>query len=167
MKGSYISFYSNDVTLELFLDSKSSTIKLDSGLCGFIKVQGPMKEDKEVYWDGIEYFLNVSKKEFKKDCKEELVGIGMDWKDVYQDIREVFNGAKRFSLIPGCSKDVGLETGKIEDSSNWTTSSSADYIGAPSCENEEFVTISQLNNILDKKVREIVDQELGIITPPF
>lgn len=166
MKGSYISFYSNDVTLELFLDSKSSTIKADSGLLGFIKVQGSMKEDKEVYWDGIDFFLNVSKKEFKKDCKEELVGIGMDWKDVYQDIKEVFNEAKRFGLIPE-HKNTNNVLDKIKDSSNWVTSSSADYIGAPSYENEEFVTISQLDNILDKKVREIVNQELGIITPPF
>lgn len=96
MEGQYISFYKNDVTLEIWVDEE---LRPDKNLFGSITVSSGQIGAEEAYWDNLSYFLNLSKKEFKKECKEELVKLGFSWKEVYIDMVYLLDKAKKLGLL--------------------------------------------------------------------
>jgi hypothetical protein len=179
MQGSYISFYSNDVTLEIWLEDLEGVIKNRWPLFGSIQVRGPYLKDKEIYWDNLDFFLDISKSVFKDACKKDIDMLDMNWKDVYQDVKAVFNAAKLCGLLAESKVDKNKIISDYLKNSNdientpkgdWTSTSTGDYIGAPSTElviADSFVTLSQLSLLIDQRAREIIRQEIGIITPPF
>jgi hypothetical protein len=183
MKGSFISFYSNQVTLEIWLDSKPGTIVNMSPLFGGIMVRGEKIDDKELYWDNINFFIGVSKKRFKKSCKEELESVHMNWKDVYQDVLTVLSEAKKFGFLNTRPKEdktkhikriFGLDIAEDEDSIDivdddrqWVVSSTEDFIGAPSAGTLDKSNESPIQREIDKKLEEIF-RNLGIgVDVPF
>lgn len=96
MEGQYISFYKNDVTLDVWVDDD---LQPDKNLFGAITVSSGQTGSEDAYWDNLSYFLNIGKKEFKKECKEELVKLGFSWKEVYTDVAYLVDKAKKLGLL--------------------------------------------------------------------
>ena len=96
MESQYISFWKDDVTLSLWLEDDLTPCKHKFA---DITVSTSRLADKDVYWDCLEYFINVDKKTFKKECKPDLKDLDLSWKDVYKDIKYLIAKAKRLGYI--------------------------------------------------------------------
>ena len=66
---------------------------------GFLQITDGTIQDKPVYWDNLNFFINCRKKEFKEECKTELKEKGYNWKEVYKDIKTLLKRAESLKLI--------------------------------------------------------------------
>lgn len=183
MQGQFISFYSNNTTLEIWLDVENGLLKNRTPLFGGILVTTGNLGDKELYWDNLDFFLNIKKKTFKKACREEVESIDLDWKEIYQDILGVLSKADGLGLLnteskkneneiiksffsspPVISQQIREEAkrnySEEKEHSSWVSSSTADYIGAPSEDVEELVK-RKLEEELSNRIQEVY-KRLGI-----
>lgn len=94
-----IELYLDNVTLSL---SVRESLKKEKGSLknfGYIKVHDGSLDSKEVFWDNINYFLRADKKEFKKECKEDLDKADYNWKETYKTIKKLLKRAEKLNLI--------------------------------------------------------------------
>jgi hypothetical protein len=96
MEGQFISFYKNEVTLEIFLNDDLTSqgkdwasITVDTGMIG----------SKPKYWDNLRFFLENEEKVIKKQCKPDVKEIGLSWKEVYKDIKFLIGRAQKLGYL--------------------------------------------------------------------
>lgn len=95
----YVQFFKDDIELSI---SVTDSLKKQEGnlrLFGHIQITDGKIDDKPIFWDNLSFFLEASKKEFKKECKNQLKEKGYKWKDTYKDIKKLLNHAKKLNLI--------------------------------------------------------------------
>lgn len=66
---------------------------------GYITVHNSMITVTEIFWDNLDFFIECSKKDFKKECKEELKKFDYDWKEVYKTVKLLLGQAKKLELL--------------------------------------------------------------------
>ena len=95
-----VQFYLDEVELNLAV--KEDLTAEDDILknFGYIQVSTGYIDNEDCLWDGINFFLNCRKKEFKEKCKTELTKKGFkDWKKIYKTIKTLLKRAKKLNLI--------------------------------------------------------------------
>lgn len=95
----YVQLYSNNVELNL---SVTDDLKCQEGNLknfGHISITSGSIGEKGIFWDVIEYFLEVDFKTYKKDCKKELNKAGYDVKQTFKDIKRLLKRAKKLKLL--------------------------------------------------------------------
>jgi hypothetical protein len=98
MEGNIIQFYKNEVTLEIFLSDDDELTSKGLEYASFMIDTG-MKDCKPKYWDNLRFFLERDKKTIKKECKPDVVELGLKWKEVYADIKYLLKKAKRLGYL--------------------------------------------------------------------
>ena len=76
---------------------------------GYIQVTTGAIDEKPVFWDGIDFFLECGKKQFKKECEEDLDKAGFDCNTTYKSIKKLLKRAVKLKLL--C---IDKETSTIE-----------------------------------------------------
>ena len=66
---------------------------------GFIEVATGTINAESCFWDNINFFISVSKKQFKEECRKELKQKGFKWKDIYKEIKQLIDEAIRLDLL--------------------------------------------------------------------
>lgn len=91
----------NDIELNIYVKENLCRHEEDEVLhqAGYIQITDGRIEDKPLFWDGISFFVNCGKKEFKEECKEELKEKGYNWKETYKDIKTLLKRAKKLNII--------------------------------------------------------------------
>lgn len=94
-----ISLNLNDV--ELNISVKEDLTALDGVLknWGFIRITDGCLDTKPIFWDGLDYFTSCGKKQFKKECKEELKNAGYEWREIYKIIKSLLRRAEKLNIL--------------------------------------------------------------------
>ena len=95
----YIQLYKDDVELNLGVNEDLTAKEGVLKNWGFIQITDGSLDTKPIFWDGIDFFLSCGKKEFKRECKQQLKDAGYNWKEVYKTIKELLNRAKELKII--------------------------------------------------------------------
>lgn len=98
MEGQIIQFYKNEVTLEIFLSDDDELNSKGVGY-GSLMIDTGMVDCKPKYWDNLIFFLENGKKMIKKECKPDVVELGLKWKEVYADVKYLLKKAKRLGYL--------------------------------------------------------------------
>ena len=98
MEGQIIQFYKNAVTLEIFLSDDDELTSKGVEYGSFIIDTGVIGCEIK-YWDNLRLFLESDKKTIKKECKPDVVELGLKWKEVYEDIKYLLKKAKRLGYL--------------------------------------------------------------------
>lgn len=78
--------------------SVQENLKSDK-LSGYIEVDNGQRDSYVVFWDNVEFFIKVRKKEFKEECLDDIIKTDLDWKEVYKDLKALIKKAKKLKLI--------------------------------------------------------------------
>jgi hypothetical protein len=89
----------NDITLNISVTDKLNKQEGNLENFGFIEITNGSKEDRPLFWDNINFFLRCNKKDFKKECKEELKEKGYNWKESYKEINTLLKRATKLKII--------------------------------------------------------------------
>lgn len=94
-----VQFYLDDI--ELNISVKNDLSAQDGGLknFGFIQITDGGLDTESIFWDNLSFFLDCSKKEFKKECKKELKKAGYNWKEIYATVKELLNRAVELKIL--------------------------------------------------------------------
>lgn len=97
--GTYVVFYRNDTMLHVSV--KKDLTATDGNLIndGYFIFHNGKLDTKELFWDNLSYFIHCSKKQFKKDSKQELEEQDLDWKNCYKDMKHLIKRAKKLNLL--------------------------------------------------------------------
>ena len=96
MEGIVIQYYKDDTSLNIYLDEDLKRAKEGSG---YIEISTGSVAESEIFWDNINFFIGVSKKDFEAECKKELKKCGFKWKEAYEDIKYLISKAKDYGHI--------------------------------------------------------------------
>lgn len=92
-----VQFYLDEVELNISVKDDLSCQDGRLRNFGYITVS---TGNEDCFLDGIDFFLNCRKKEFKEECKTELQEKGFkDWKKIYKTIKTLLKRAKKLNLI--------------------------------------------------------------------
>jgi hypothetical protein len=105
MEGQLIQFYKNEVTLEVYLNDDLKSQNDTSGIFSSFIIDTGMIDCKPKYWDNIDFFLKRNKHVIKKECKADVVELGLKWKDVYADVKYLIKKAKRLGYITDAPRE--------------------------------------------------------------
>jgi hypothetical protein len=99
--GTFVRLYLNDIELTINVKEDLCRYEEDEALhqFGYFEITDGRTEDKPLFWDNLTFFLECGKKEFKKECKEELKEKGYNWKEAYRDIKILLKRAKKLNII--------------------------------------------------------------------
>jgi hypothetical protein len=95
----YVQLYSNNVELNIAV---TKNLKREEGNLknfGHIAITSGGINEEGIFWDGLEYFFNLSLKEYKKECYEELEKGGYDIKQTYKDVKKLMKRAFKLKLL--------------------------------------------------------------------
>lgn len=94
-----VNLHLDDVTLSISVKENLKKYKEKLVNFGYIEVSTGTIGAEECFWDNINFFLNCGKKEFKKECSEELERKGFNWKQTYKTIKKLLKRAEKLNLI--------------------------------------------------------------------
>lgn len=95
-------------TVQLRIDDVTLTIDTDSKLKqrldvlknnGYINIHYNSIDQKDIFWDNLEFFISVSFKEFKEVCREDLEKIGYNKKETFKIIKSLIKKAVKLKLL--------------------------------------------------------------------
>lgn len=92
-------------TVELYLGDVALTICTDKKFkggdknFGFITVGGLINDDKNCFWDNLDWFDGIKYKKFKEECEEELEDKGFNVIETFYSIKRLIKRAKKQKLI--------------------------------------------------------------------
>ena len=94
-------FYLNDIELNISVKEDMSKHEKGEPLhrFGHIQITDGTIDDKPIFWDGIPFFIECGKKEFKKECGKDLKKKGYEWKETYKIIKKLLKTAKKLNVI--------------------------------------------------------------------
>jgi len=95
----YINIHTDNVELTISVTDKLK--KQEGNLKGFgwINVFTGMKDEENVSWDNLNFFIQNGYKKFKKECKEDLIGKGFKPKKIFKEIKQLLEEAVRLDLL--------------------------------------------------------------------
>ena len=99
----------DSTTLNISTSDKLKSHKGNLKNFGYIQVTTGTVDEKPVFWDGIDFFLECGKKQFKKECEEDLDKAGFDCDTTYKSIKKLLKRAVKLKLL--C---IDKETSTIE-----------------------------------------------------
>ena len=99
----------DSTTLNISTSDKLKSHKGNLKKFGYIQVTTGAIDEKPVFWDGIDFFLECGKKQFKKECEEDLDKAGFDCDTTYKSIKKLLKRAVKLKLL--C---IDKETSTIE-----------------------------------------------------
>ena len=73
----YIQFYLDDVELNISVTDKLKRQEGNLKNFGYIQIMTGAVDEKSVFWDNLEFFIGISKEDFKRECKKDLWEKGM------------------------------------------------------------------------------------------
>lgn len=94
--GHIVELYVGDVTLNVWVDRK---LNADGHNFGGIEIGGWADDKKNCYWDNLDFFLTCTKKEFNKECKEELKQKGFPVRETRKDIKKLLKRAIKLKIL--------------------------------------------------------------------
>ena len=95
----YVQLYLNNVELNLAV---TEDLKCEEGNLknfGYISITSGSIGEKGIFWDGIEYFLEVDYKTYKKECGKKLEKGGYEIKQTFKDIKRLLKRAKKLKIL--------------------------------------------------------------------
>lgn len=95
----YVQLFLNNVELNIAVtkDLKREEERLKN--IGYIQITEVGINEEKCFWDNIKFFFNLSFKEYKKECKEDLDNGGYDAKQTYKDIKRLLKRAHKMKII--------------------------------------------------------------------
>lgn len=91
-----VHLYLGDITLSIWT---SKNFKGSDRNFGMIEVGGSADREKSCVWDNIDFFVDMTNADFKKECGEELERKGFHIDDTRRVIRRLINRAKKQNII--------------------------------------------------------------------
>jgi hypothetical protein len=95
----YVQLYLDDVELNISVTDKLKRQEDRLKNFGYIQVTTGAVDEKPVFWDGIEFFLECDEKQFKKECKRDLDKAGFDCDTTYKIIKKLLKRAIKLKLL--------------------------------------------------------------------
>jgi hypothetical protein len=95
----HIQLFKDDVELNMTVNEDLTAIEGNLKNWGFIEITDGHLETESLFWDNIDFFLSCGKKEFKEECKEELIKAGYNWREIYKTIKQLLKRAKKLKII--------------------------------------------------------------------
>lgn len=89
----------NEVTLTIVVKKDLSAEDGNFKNFGRFEISTGSLNNEECFWDGIEWFFKIGKKEFKEEYKQELKEKGFNWREVYKIIKILLKRARELNLI--------------------------------------------------------------------
>jgi len=95
----YVQLFSNNVELNIAVtkDLKREEERLKN--FGYIQITEGGIGEEGCFWDNLEFFFDLSFKEYKKECKEDLEKGSYDIKQTYKDIKRLLKRAHKIGII--------------------------------------------------------------------
>ena len=91
-----VNLYLGDITLSIWT---TKNFKGEEDNFGYIEIGGYLDQNKNCFWDNIDFFLEVTNKAFRDECGKELEEKGFDVDNTRRTIRRLINRAKKQNLI--------------------------------------------------------------------
>lgn len=82
--------------VEISISVKENLKKEDGNLINFGLVT---IGDDEVIWDNLNFFISADYKEFKKECKKDLIEKGFKPKPIFRTIKKLIKRAYKLDLL--------------------------------------------------------------------
>ena len=95
----YTHLHLNDVELSIAVTDSLKKQEGNLKNFGYVQITDGSKEDKPIFWDGISFFLECGKKEFKKECKKQLKNKNYNWKETYKEIKTLLKRTIKLKLL--------------------------------------------------------------------
>jgi hypothetical protein len=95
----YVQLYSNNVELNIAV---TKDLKREEGNLknfGYIQITEGGIDEKGIFWDNLEFFFDVSFKDYKKECGEDLEKGSYNKKQTYKDIKRLLKRAHKIGII--------------------------------------------------------------------
>lgn len=95
----YVQLFSNNVELNIAV---TKNLKREEGNLknfGYIQITEGGINEKGCFFDNLEFFFNLSFKEYKKECTKDLEKGGYDIKKTYKDIKRLLKRAHKIGII--------------------------------------------------------------------
>ena len=96
--GHIVELYTDDVTLSIYV---TPDLKYNEKVSNFgnIQVGGWIDEKKNCNWDGINFFMTCTKKEFMQECKQELKDKDFAPKEIRKAITRLIKRAIKIGIL--------------------------------------------------------------------
>jgi len=95
----YVQLYSNNVELNIAVTKDLKREEKGILNLGHIAITNGGITEKGCFWDNLEFFFDLSFKEYKKECKKDLLKGGYDIKQTYKDIKRLLKRAHKIGII--------------------------------------------------------------------
>lgn len=95
----YVQLYSDNVELNIAVTKKLKREEGNLKTFGNIAITNGNIGEEGIFWDGLEYFFDLSFKKYKKECTEDLEKGGYDIKQTYKDIKRLLKRANKIGII--------------------------------------------------------------------
>lgn len=95
----FVHLHLNDVELSVAVTDSLKKQEGNLKNFGYIQITDGSNEDKPIFWDGINFFLECGKKEFKEECKKQLKKKNYNWKETYKEIKTLLKKAVELELL--------------------------------------------------------------------
>tara|TARA_R110000782_G_scaffold201763_1_gene290390 strand:+ start:4053 stop:4367 length:315 start_codon:yes stop_codon:yes gene_type:complete len=96
-----VQFFLEDIELTITVKKDFTKYEKEEPLknFGYIQITHGSINDKPIFWDGLNFFLECNKKEFEEECGEDLKRKGYDWKETYKIIKTLLKRAKKLNIL--------------------------------------------------------------------
>lgn len=97
--GTYVQLYLNNVELNIAVqeDLKGETDRLKN--YGWFEISDGSINGETCSWDNLQFFFNLSLKDFKKECGEDLKRCGFGAKKTWKGINKLLKRAIKLKLL--------------------------------------------------------------------
>ena len=95
----YVQLFLNDVELSIAV---TENLKGEDGNLknfGWFEISDGTIDGETCSWDNLEFFYDLSFKDFKKECGDDLKRCGFGAKKVYKDINKLLKRAFKLNLL--------------------------------------------------------------------
>ena len=95
----YAEFWAGNVKLNVSTTKKLKGVKGRMQNWGYFEITDGSLTTKPIFYDRLSFFMDCGRKEFKKECKEEIENIGLDWDEIFRDVKRVIKRAIKLGLL--------------------------------------------------------------------
>jgi hypothetical protein len=96
MQGQSIHFYSNNVTLEIYLND---SLEPNGPMQSYLEVDDGLFDTKSKCWDNMRFFLEAPKDVIKEECRSDVEELGLNIDDVYEDVVYLIKKANKLGYL--------------------------------------------------------------------
>lgn len=95
----YVQLFLNDVELSI---SVTEDLKKEDGILknyGWFAISDGTRDGETCSWDNLKFFFDLSFKDFKEECGDDLKRCGFGAKKTYKDINKLLKRAFKLNLL--------------------------------------------------------------------